>query len=434
MKWQTTCMGKIKNSKRDFFKSLRNLFLTYFLGQLLLTKQTKAKKNKPRVVVIGAGFGGAGCISYLSKFSKILDLYVFDKHSSIQTGPFSNLVIGDIFTPQDITFKPKFSSNVEFYDKRVKFIQSEKKKIVFSDNQSFSYDILILSPGIGFKSKNIEGYSDENIYLTPDCWDGEKNLADFKKRLNDLENNSKVLISAPDYPYRCPPAPYERASMIAYYLKKKKLNFTITILDSKDSFTKKENFFSEWKKNYNNSINWISRKEGGKVLSIKNKEVLTEKGLKFSGDIINIIPDQKASNIIHQSELINEDWCTVNPINFELRGHKDIYVLGDSIDAGDMPKSGFSANSQAQALSMNLINMLLQKKYTDPVFLNTCYSFSTNDRAFSITAWYRLNSSKDRIVSLGSKESQLLASDLERIDESKEAFGWYKNITKMMYG
>ncbi len=95
-------MGKSKNSKRDFFKLLRNLFYSFFLSQLLLTKQTKAKRNKPRVIVIGAGFGGAACINYLSKFTKILDLYVFDKHSSIQTGPFSNLVIGDIFTPQDI--------------------------------------------------------------------------------------------------------------------------------------------------------------------------------------------------------------------------------------------------------------------------------------------------------------------------------------------
>ena len=424
-------MGKIKNSKRDFFKSLRNLFYSFFLSQLLLTKQTKAKKNKPRVIVIGAGFGGAACISYLSKFTKILDLYVFDKHSSIQTGPFSNLVIGDIFTPQDITFKPKFGSNVKFYDKNIKFIQSEKKKIVFSDNQSFSYDILILSPGIGFKSKNIEGYSDRNIYLTPHCWDGERNLEDFKKRLNDLENNSKILISAPDYPYRCPPAPYERASMIAYYLKKKKLNFAITILDSKDSFTKKENFFSEWKKNYNNSINWISRKEGGRVLSIKNKEVFTEKGLKFSGDIINIIPDQKASKIIHQSELIDEDWCTVNPINFELRGHKDIYVLGDSIDAGDMPKSGFSANSQAKVAANHIRGSLTGSKVFPARYSNTCWSLVATNDGVKVGASYKAGAEKIDVTSkFISKTGE--SSDLRKATY-EESIGWYEGITSDMF-
>ena len=121
-------------------------------------------------------------------------------------------------------------------------------------------------------------------------------------------------------------------------------------------------------------------------------------------------------------------------MNFEIDGHKDIYALGDSIDAGDMPKSGFSANSQAKMLSMNLINKVLDKDYIEPVFLNTCYSFSSKERAFSITSWYKLNNQKNRIVSLGSKESDTETNDIERFRESKEAFDWYKNITKLMYG
>ena len=208
------------------------------------------------------------------------------------------------------------------------------------------------------------------------------------------------------------------------------------ILDSKDSFTKDKLFFSEWSLNYPNLIEWVSRKNGGMVESVdlKSKLVKTKTGLKFKGDFIHVIPEQRASDLISNSQLINQDWCEVNPIDFELIGHKDIFVLGDSINAWAMPKSAFSANSQAKILSANLINKILGKELINPVFLNTCYSFSSDNRAFSISSWYRLNSNKDRIVSLGTIESDINSSNLERIKESREAYGWYRAITKEIYG
>ena len=140
------------------------------------------------------------------------------------------------------------------------------------------------------------------------------------------------------------------------------------------------------------------------------------------------------SKIIFDSHLCNTDWCKINPQTFQLSNFKDIYVVGDSIDAGDMPKSAFSAESQAKILSLNLVNRILQKAYLDPVFLNTCYSFSSNNRAFSITSWYRLNTKKDRIISLGSSQSSEDGFHDERLRESKEAYGWYESITKTLYG
>ena len=427
-------MENNKNTKRQFLNHLKNFFLFSFFSQFILVKNLKAKSIRPKVVVVGAGFGGATCINFLSKFSKILDLYVIDQYKEIQTCPFSNLVIGNIINTKDITFNVNENLVAKFYNKKIKYISSEKKRIFFSDDLSMKYDLLILSPGIGFKKNQINGYSIEDKKFVPHCWTGSKKISEFKNRLDSLDNSCKLIISSPDYPYRCPPAPYERASMIANYLKKKKIDFKIFILDSKNSFTKKEIFFNEWKKNYGNSIEWISKKDGGKILNVNNGEVETDSGLKFSSDFLHIIPNQKASELFYDSELISDDWCSINPVNSEIVGHKDIYALGDSIDAGDMPKSGFSANSQAKILSMNLVNKILDKDYIDPVFLNTCYSFSSKERAFSITAWYKLNNKKNRIVSLGSKESDINASDMDRFNESEEAFDLYKNITKLMYG
>ena len=427
-------MGSNENSKRLFLNYLKNFFLFSFLSQFTIIKNIKAKKIKPKVVVVGSGFGGGTCIKFLSKFSKILDLYVIDKYKKIQTCPFSNLVIGDVIGVKEITFNLNKKHAAKFYSKKINYIDSEKKRIFFSDDLFIDYDILILSPGIGFKNNQIDGYSIDDEQLVPHCWTGDKQIIRFREMLNSLNDSCNIIISSPDYPYRCPPAPYERASMIAHYLKEKKKKFKIFILDSKNSFTKKEIFFNEWKKKYGNSIEWISKNDGGKIININSKEVTTENGLKFSPDFLHVIPNQRAADIFFDSGLISDDWCPINPVNFEIIGHKDIYALGDSIDAGDMPKSGFSANSQAKMLSMNLINKILDKDYIDPVFLNTCYSFSSKNRAFSITSWYKLNNQKNRIVSLGSKESEIEASDFDRLQESKEAFDWYKNITNLIYG
>ena len=419
--------------KGFFINSVFKWSLFLLLNQINFSRKISAK-SRPKVVVLGAGFGGASCINYLSNFTDIIDLVVVDKNSWIKTCPFSNLVIGNLLNESNITFKPKFNSNIKFVINELKFINAEKKKVFFVDDLSLDYDFLIISPGIGYKEKQIEGYSINDNKNIPHCWDGENKISYFKKSLDSLDNNCKVIISCPDYPYRCPPAPYERASMIAHFLKGKKNKFKILIFDSKNSFTKKNIFFNEWKKVYGDSIEWISREKGGLIRRFEKKMVINSDGEKINGNFIHIIPEQKAGKIIFDSKLCDDDWCKINPQTFQLLKFKDIYVVGDSIDAGDMPKSAFSAESQAKILSLNLINRILQKAYLNPVFLNTCYSFSSHGRAFSITSWYKLNAKKDKIISLGSSQSTEDGLVDERMRESKEAFGWYESITKNLYG
>ncbi len=428
----------IKNrSKRDFIKKMGLSLTGLFLLNVFYFR--KAKSNyKPKVVIIGGGVGGASCLRYLSDYSNFIELSIIEKNKNIQTCPFSNLVIGGLKNHEDIVFETKsfYRKKINFVNDYVNKIDIDNKKILLNDKSFLNYDFLILSPGISYKWENIFGLKKNDPKILPHSWDGDKNLHSFKKRIDDLENNSTIIISSPDYPYRCPPAPYERASLIANYLIKKRKKFKILILDSKDSFTKKKLFMREWDLFYKNKIEWVSRSDGGQVVEIdsNNKIVKTKNGQKYKGDIIHIIPDQKASDLFFQSKLISNDWCNVNPVNFELNGFKDIYVLGDSIDAWDMPKSAFSANSQSKALSQNLVNRILEKEYINPAFLNTCYSFSAPERAFSISSWYRLNSEKNRIVSLGTKESDVNASDYQRKKETIEAYGWYESLTKEIYG
>lgn len=430
----------IKNSKsrRKFFSLGFSALSLTLLSKIFSLKRLNAK-TKPKVVIIGMGVGGGTCLNYLYKLNELIEIIVIDKRRLIRTGAFSNLVIGNILDETEITFSMNHNKykNVKFVYEGVKHVDYERKLIEISNDLKVSFDYLIMSPGINYKENVIEGYNPFKQKFLPHCWDGESNINKFKRKISELQRNPTIIISAPDYPYRCPPAPYERASLLANYFKKKGQSPKVIILDSKDSFTKKDNFLHEWKLNYKDSIEWIPRGSGGQVVFYDhhNSMVRNNEGESFKGDLIHIIPDQMAAKVISDSNLIDngKDWCEVNPLSFEIVGKKDIYALGDSIDAGDMPKSAFSANSQAKVLSINLINKILERDYIEPVFLNTCYSFSREDRAFSISAWYRVNLLKDRIVSLGSKESDVLSTKDFRKTEADQAFGWYEKLMKDLY-
>ncbi len=431
-------MTKNKFSRRKFISHILGNLAFLFLANTFLSKRLNSK-TKPKIVIVGLGIGGATCLQYLNKISNFVNIIVIEKQKEYQTGPLSNLVIGDIKKREDICFRinKKKYKNVKFIYDNVRRIDVENKSVIFSQDLQINYDFLILSPGISYKNNILQGYNVKDKKNVPHCWDGESSIIQFKKRLIDLEDNSKIIISAPDYPYRCPPAPYERASLIANYQKKLNKKVKILILDSKDSFTKQENFFREWQIGFRDIIEWIPRSKGGKVTFYDQKKNLVKNsdGQTFKGDFIHIIPDQKAASIFFDSSLLNDDkdWCKINPISFEVESFKDIYAVGDSIEAWAMPKSAFSANSQAKILAINLINKILGKEYIDPIFLNTCYSFSKEDRAFSISAWYRLNITKDKIISLGSSESNVDANNYDRKLEAKHALGWYETMINDLF-
>ena len=177
-----------------------------------------------------------------------------------------------------------------------------------TNDLKISFDFLIISPGISYKNNIINTSNASDQSYVPHCWDGDSDISMFKKKLYDLENNSKIIITSPDYPYRCPPAPYERASLIANYFKRKKMNVKILVLDSKNSFTKQQNFFREWNLKFRNTIEWVSRKNGGKVVIYdhKNNLVKNDQGQTFKANFINVIPDQKAGKVIFDSRILSD--------------------------------------------------------------------------------------------------------------------------------
>ena len=199
-----------------------------------------------------------------------------------------------------------------------------------------------------------------------------------------------VLMACPANPFRCPPGPYERASLIAHYLKTKKPKSKLIVLDAKDAFSKKGLFEAPWKELYPNHLEWVSLSKGGKVTSVDvGAMTLVTDFDKHKGAVINVIPPQKAGRIAELAGATDRTgWCAIDPVTFESKQQPNIHVLGDATIAGGMPKSGFTANAQAKVCAEAIAKLFAGQTPADPKLINTCYSIVAPDYGISVAGVY----------------------------------------------
>ena len=268
------------------------------------------------------------------------------------------------------------------------------------------------------------------------AWQAGTQTTLLRQQLEDMQDGGTVIITAPAMPYRCPPAPYERASVIAWYLKNHKPKSKILILDAKNSFTKKQLFQQAWQERYPNMIEWVSEQQGGTITFVdaKTKTVKNRHNQAWRADVLNVVPPQTAGRVALTSGLApDDDWCQIHPVTFEAQEGQNIHILGDSAVAGAMPKSAFAANSQAKALANALVHILEDKTVPYALLMNTCYSLIAPDYGISVAATYR--PSTNTIVSIkgAGGDSPLNASQHTRNQEAAYARGWYKTMLNEIY-
>ena len=271
-------------------------------------------------------------------------------------------------------------------------IDADKKKVKTAGGKTFDYDMLVVSPGVGFKWGAIEGYDEAATQYMPHAWKAGAQTLLLRKQLEAMKDGGKVYIVAPPNPFRCPPGPYERAAQIAHFLQHHKPKSTVTILDWKDAFSKQGLFKQGWEMHYPGMISWVGAASDGKVVGVDAKKgVLMTEFEEYEADVANVIPPQRAGDIAVNAGLTDDSgFCPVNQRNFESKLHKDVFVIGDSCIAGKMPKSGYAANSQGKVVAAAiaaringksetgtfLCQHLLQSDYTDPrYFRGGCLPF-----------------------------------------------------------
>lgn len=393
-------------------------------------------KRSSRVVVVGGGFGGSTCAKYLKKFDPKLEVILIEPSSRFFTCPFSNAVLGGLRDINRIShgYGAQTARGVRVVQDRVTEIDAVGHKVKTAGGKTFQYDKLVVSPGIDFRWDTIDGHDAETAKLLPHAWQAGEQTTILQNQLKAMDDGGLVIIAPPGNPFRCPPGPYERASLIAHYLKQNKPKSKILILDTKNKFSKQPLFTQGWEKLYPGKIEWVSGSSGGKVVRVdaKKQTVYNEIGDAFKGAVVNLIPNQKAAPLAFSAGLVDDTgWCPINQRTFESKIHKDVHVLGDASIAGKMPKSGFAANSQGKVAAAAIISALGKTKMPEPSYVNTCYSLVSPDYGISVAAVYRVDDKKGIYKVKGSGGVSPMDADLTyRKKEASYASGWYDSITQ----
>ena len=349
--------------------------------------------------------------------------------------PFSNEVIVGLrdLKAQQFGYDKLAASGVVMAIATATGVDTQKRAVTLNNGASLDYDRLIVAPGIDLHWGALPGYTEATAERMPHAWKAGPQTQLLRNQLEAMEDGGTVLISAPPNPFRCPPGPYERASLIAYYLKTKKPRSKVIVLDAKDAFSKQGLFQNAWKEFYPN-LEWVSLSKGGKVNSVEaGAMTLVTDFERYKGDVVNVIPPQKAGRIADVAGLTNNTgWCPINPETFESALQANIHVVGDATIAGAMPKSAFTANAQAKVCAAAVVKLLAGQKPEEPRLINTCYSLVAPDYGISVANVFR---PKDgMLVDAGGGVSPINAPPALRAQEAVLANGWFKTITEEVFG
>lgn len=420
------------SDRRHFLKQLGALGLS----ACALPLQAKSSAH---VIVIGGGFGGAAAAKYLRKFNPNLRVTIVEPRKELITCPFSNWVIGGL---RDISFITHSydelvnHSGVQLLHDRVTGIDGDKKTIKLAGGESLHYDRLIVSPGISLDYNAIEGYSAKDAATIPHAYQmaGEQTML-LRRQLEAMPDGGVFVISVPLNPIRCPAAPYERASLVANYFRRHKPKSKVIILDAKSRIPEQAHFYRGWKEFYrlgekDAMLEFVPGPDGAAVsVDVKTRTVLTgEWETPYKADVLNIIPPNRAGALAQQASLTDDSgWCPVNPVTAESTLIPGIHVIGDAAAMSPLPKSAYSANTQAKSCALAVVELLEGRQPPpSPGWMNTCYSMISDHHAVSIMRRYKLKDGKVKSVEGGGASPY----DTDHAREVAYAISWYEN---MMY-
>lgn len=403
----------------------------------LLSVPVFAKAAAGKVVVIGGGFGGATAARYVKLRNSAIDVTLIEPSKTFYTCPFTNLYLAGLrtFGQQGHDYDDLRALGVKVVHDVASAVDPGTKKVRLAGGQVLAYDKLLLSPGIDFRWNALEGYDEAASQLAPHAWKAGAQTILLKKQLEAMPDGGTFLMVAPANPFRCPPGPYERTSMVAHYLKHHKPKSKIVILDSKDAFSKQGLFQDGWNQVYGDLIEWVPLAKDGKVVRVdaKNLTVETEFGQIHKADVLNIIPPQKAGAIAELAGVTNQSgWVPVKPQTFESELVPDIYVVGDATVAAPMPKSGFSANAQAKVAAAAIVNALADEPAVQASFSNTCYSLIAPDYGISVAHLYTLREGKLAEAS-GGVSPRNADANFRKL-EAQHGEAWYNAIALDTWG
>jgi len=408
----------------------------WLLGACKNTPDKTRDLGKAKVIVAGGGFAGLNAARALKRIAPELQVTLVEKDRTYMSCPGSNRVVAGMASfgslAHDVGSGPE-KLGIKVIIDSITGIGGDRNYITLADGSSLPFDRLIMAPGIDFRWDAIGGYDEAASNLIPHAWKAGDQTLLLHQQIRALRRGGIVVITVPDNPYRCPPGPYERASLIADYLKTHNPRAKILILDAKTRFSKQPTFSHAWKTLYPGMVEWVSSEHEGRIdhIDTRHRVVHTEFN-KHPADVLNVIPPQCAGKLSTLADLQDETgWCPIDPLTFESTKIPGIHIIGDACIATPMPKSAFSAQSQAITCASAVVKLLSGQVPALPRLINHCYSFVDAERAISVTGVYGYRTSTRDLETLSSGETAL---DGNWVQEGIYASDWYRLMMKETFG
>jgi NADPH-dependent 2,4-dienoyl-CoA reductase/sulfur reductase-like enzyme len=417
----------------------RRAFLRLAAGAAaLLPAPRRAQGAAARVVVVGGGFAGASCARALRQADPRLAVTLVEANPTFTACPFSNAVIGGLrdLGAQQFTYERVAAAGVTLVPGTATAVDAQARTVTLADGARLSWDRLVLAPGIDIRWGALPGYDEAAAALLPHAWRAGEQTLLLRRQLEAMPDGGLVVIAAPANPFRCPPGPYERASLIAHYLKTRKPKSKLLVLDAKDTFSKQRLFQAAWAELYPGLLEWVPLSKGGNVTSVEaaTRTLVTDFG-RHTAAVANVIPPQRAGRIAEAAGVADRSgWCPIDPATFESRLRPGIHVIGDAAIAGAMPKSAFAANSQAKTCAAAVTRLLTGATPAAPKLINTCYSLVGPDYGISVAGVYAPAGGQLAEVPGSGGVSPAGAPRATRQAEAALAEAWFRTITAEVFG
>jgi NADPH-dependent 2,4-dienoyl-CoA reductase/sulfur reductase-like enzyme len=405
----------------------------------LLPRFSFAQGAAPRVVVVGGGFAGASCARALRQAEPKIAVTLVEANATFTACPFSNAVIGGLraIEAQQFTYERIAADGITIARGMANAVDAQARTVTLADGARLPYDRLVLAPGIDIRWGALPGYDEAAAATLPHAWRAGEQTLLLRRQLEAMDDGGLVVISAPANPFRCPPGPYERASLIAHYLKTRKPKSKLIILDAKDAFSKQRLFQQAWSELYPGLLEWVPLSKGGNVTSVDaaTRTLVTDFG-RHQPKVANVIPPQKAGRIADVAGVADKSgWCPIDAVTFESKLQPRIHVIGDAAIAGAMPKSAFAANSQAKTCAAAVVVLLTGAVPSNPKLINTCYSLVAPDYGISVAGVYQPSASGLLVDVTGAGGvSPVEAPRATRAAEAVLAEAWFRTITGEVFG